>query len=155
MPGHRYTDGQRQAIYELKRQNRSGSQIARLCAMGVNGLDPFEISKDVANRIAREERQLHELSPLAQGEPHEALRTLVCQMIEVAEKWFQRQAGRRRSLDTMEFKRMTASLAQLRDILSELPLGEAERNGHKEDDDDFFARLAAQEDALEQLDAKR
>lgn len=142
----RYTDEQRQAVWELKQQGLSGSQIANQCALGVKGLEPFEISRDVANRIAREERELHEPSLLAQSDPQEALRVLVKGMIDVAERWFTRQRRRRRDLDTMEFKRMAGSLVQLRKLLADMPPEEAAGNGHKPAKSSFIEKLATDGD---------
>ena len=142
----RYGEDQRHTIYELKRQGKTGSEIARLCALGTEGLEAFEISRDMANKIARQERELHELSPLAQSDLTDAVRVLTRRTINVLEKWLRRLEKRRRDIDTMELKRMTDCLVKLHRLVSQMPPEGREGNGHKPLKRGFIEELAAAED---------
>jgi hypothetical protein len=127
----RYTEAQREAIYKLKRRGKTGSQIARACAQGTHGLEGFEVGRDIANRIARQERAQREPSPLAQGDLPEAMRIVVQRAITIAEAWFEKQRYARGKMDTMGFRRMSASLIDLQKLLAQLPPDAPSANGHK------------------------
>jgi hypothetical protein len=138
----RYNDDQREAIYRLKRSGKSGADVARLCARGVFGLEPFEVDRNYANRIARDEAfaRQEDLGP-AHDDPHQAFRAVVEGMIEQAERWLG-CIKRRAKIDPMEFKRMVSSMAELRKMLAELPPSQ-NPNGTEHAPQGFYADLAA------------
>src|SRR5437762_1026497 len=85
----RFTDQQRQAIYELKEAGKSGTQVVKLCRQGIKGLDPFEVTKDTVNRVYREERVIVSSlthSPLAEKERPKAAEDLTSRQITLLDR---------------------------------------------------------------------
>src|SRR5690349_11785333 len=93
----RYTDRQRSVVYELKLAGKTGQEISALCAQGVDGEPPFDITLASANRIAREEREFQRGRPseLAQTNPVAAIDQLAVNMIGLLEAWVALQNPRR------------------------------------------------------------
>jgi hypothetical protein len=134
----RFTEEQRRAIYELKQEGKSGSEVSKLCARGVKGLEPFELTRDSANRIGREEGG-RQLSPLAQGDLGEAVITLTRRLIQIVERWIAK--SQRRDVSPMEFRRMANTLTTLHAIASKQP-GKPATNGNGKLEPGFLERLA-------------
>jgi hypothetical protein len=104
----RYSPEQRDAIWELKQEGLSGSQIAQQCAGGVKGLEPFPISRDIANRIAREEIELHGPPLLTREETLERIRKLALSLLDLVDGWLRPRRRRGQEIDTAAFRRVTS-----------------------------------------------
>jgi hypothetical protein len=149
-----YTDQQRQAIYELKREGLSGPQTARACAAGTKGLEPFAPTPETCNRIAQEEAANRDdlaLSPIAREPDHtEAFRKLVRETMSVAERQVQqlrRDVARAKPSDRVPNAKATDALAnalvKLHRLIEAVP-SKPEANGKQpEQPAGFLEQLAA------------
>lgn len=126
---------QREAIYELKKQKKSGNEIKRIVARGYKELHPFSVSAQHANAIARklmiEREELFEASvtKMADGE---AVETLARRLIVLADRESLRlqrlQANGK--LDIARLTKLAGAVTKLQGMLERM--GESGSNGNGE-----------------------
>jgi hypothetical protein len=117
----KFTDDQRQAIFELKHEGKSGAEVERICRGGCKGLEPFEVRAQTANRIYREElERRNEPSPLSKLPPSQAIAKLIEESIQFAERQIAtlRRRGKREDVGA-EFKRYVDALEKLQRMTSQ------------------------------------
>jgi hypothetical protein len=123
--GPKFTDAQRETVYRLKCEGKSGQSIADLCAAGVGDERPFKISPQYANELAakiKREREGLTMSPLALGKTSDAVRTLTQRAISIAERKLDALAREDpRTVDSAELAKVTRSLRELQQLSSKLP----------------------------------
>jgi hypothetical protein len=114
----RLTPAQKDLVYELKRQGKSGKEVKRIASMGHEGVDPFRISASHANEIYRliaESRGELYTTQIAELSTDAALDKLQARLLRLAEREIARQETKERSgrLDAVQVGKLATALERI------------------------------------------
>lgn len=144
------TPGHEEAIYRLRKEKngggrpRTGEEIRKALARGIDGEAPVSISADRALKVARrliDERDELYNSDVQKRPPNEGLRLLTKRLLVLAEKETLRleRAERGGRLDAAKLGKLAGAMVKLHGLLERLEAGEddpppgAADGGSKED----------------------
>jgi hypothetical protein len=124
--GPKFTDAQREAVYTLKQEGKSGRAIAEICAQGFGDLPPFSIHPQYANELAAKiarRRDALTITDLAKQPAPDALHTLSQRMISIGEREIDELAKDQAAgkMDARKFASVARSLKELQQLSSKLP----------------------------------
>lgn len=157
-----FTDAQRQLVYRMREEGKTGRAIAEACHEGTGGLEPFDISPESVYTIARRERLRIMDRDIPAAQAHTIAASLLRRMIVVARaevddlEKMQRQG--RGKLNVKRMGEVVAILDRLEKAAKRLPAQDPDTpapqpddaNGTREPDADnasaFYAQLADDDD---------
>jgi NADH dehydrogenase/NADH:ubiquinone oxidoreductase subunit G len=121
----KFTPAQRDAIYRLHKQGKSGTKIAEATAAGTGDLAPFTVSsqyaREIARQVAAERHELYDTS-ITDLPSSEAVRHLVRRCVDIAERETSRleHAQNRGRLEAKQLGALAQALERLDKIAAKV-----------------------------------